>query len=82
MRWFYIREELGSTTFCDIGYVPEKRVSWTDRPEYTGLVEELMNLIEWSRLDGLGVVGNFLSDEYGRARGGSTRLMSTREAKT
>jgi len=24
-------------------------------------VEELMNLIDWSRLDGHGVVGNFLS---------------------
>ena len=39
---------------------PEKRVSWTDRPEYTGQVSELMNLIDWSRLDGPGVVRNFL----------------------
>jgi len=60
-RWFYIRDEPGSATFCNIGYVPEKRVSWTDRPEYSGQVEELMNLIEWSRLDGTGVVSNFLS---------------------
>ena len=37
-RWFYIREEPGSATFCDVGYIPEKRVSWTDRPEYTGQV--------------------------------------------
>jgi len=60
-RWFYIREEPGSATFCDVGYIPKKRVSWTDWPEYTGQVSELMNLIDWSRLDGLGVVGNFLS---------------------
>ena len=59
-RWFYIREELGSATFCDVGYIPEKRVSWTDHPEYTGQVAELMSLIDWSRLDGPGVVGNFL----------------------
>jgi len=59
--WFYIREEPGSATFCDVGYVPEKRASWTDRPEYTGQVEELMNLIDWSRLDEPSVVGNFLS---------------------
>jgi hypothetical protein len=59
--WFYIREEPSSATFCSVSYVPEKRVSWTDRPEYTGQVEELMNLIDWSRLDGPGVVGNFLS---------------------
>jgi hypothetical protein len=26
-RWFYIREEPGSATFCDIGYVLEKRAS-------------------------------------------------------
>ena len=39
----------------------QRRVSWTDRPEYTRQVEELMNLIEWSRLDGPGVVGYFLS---------------------
>jgi len=60
-RWFYMMEEPGSATFCDVGNVPEKRASWTDRPEYTGQVEELMNLIDWSCLDGPSVVGNFLS---------------------
>jgi hypothetical protein len=59
-RWFYIREESGSATFCDVGYIPEKRVSWTDRLEYTGQVAEMMSLIDWSRLDGPGVVENFL----------------------
>jgi hypothetical protein len=43
-----------------VGYIPEKRVSWTDRPEFTGQVVDLMKLIDWSRLDGLGVVGNFV----------------------
>jgi hypothetical protein len=61
MRWFYIREEPGSATLCDIGYILEKRTSWTDRPEYTDQVEELMNLIGWSHLDGPSVVSNFLS---------------------
>ena len=55
-----MREEPRSTTLCDVGYIPEKRVSWTDRPEYTGHVSELMDRIDWSRLDGPGVVGNFL----------------------
>ena len=59
-KWFYIREELGSSTFCDVGYIPEKRVSWTDRPTFTGQVADLMKLIDCSRLDGLGVVGNFI----------------------
>jgi len=59
-RWFYIREEPGSTTFYDVGYIPKKRVSWTDQPEYTAQVLELMSLIDWSRLDGPAVVGNFL----------------------
>jgi len=31
-KWFYVREEPGSSTFCNVGYIPEKRVSWTDRP--------------------------------------------------
>ena len=43
-----------------MGYIPEKRVSWTDRPEFTGHVADLMKLIDWSRFDGLGVVGNFI----------------------
>jgi len=43
-----------------VGYIPEKRVSWTHRPEFVGQVEDLMKLIDWSRLDGLGVVGNFI----------------------
>ena len=35
-KWFYIRDEPGSATFCDMGYIPEKRVSWTDLPEFAG----------------------------------------------
>jgi len=31
-RWFYVREEPGSATFCDVGYIPKKRVRWTYRP--------------------------------------------------
>jgi hypothetical protein len=57
---FYIREEPGSATFYDVGYIPEKRVSWTDRPKFAGQVADLMSLIDWSRLDGPGVVGNFI----------------------
>jgi hypothetical protein len=60
-KYSYIWKELNSATFCDVGYVPEKRASWTDRPEYSGQIEELVNLIQWSRLDGPGVVRNFLS---------------------
>jgi len=60
-RRFYVREESGSAMFCDVGYVPGKRISWTDCPEYTSQVSELMSLIDWSCLDGLRVVGNFLT---------------------
>jgi len=59
-KWFYVREEPGSSTFCDVGYIPEKRVSWMDRPAFVGQVEDLMKLIDWSRLDGPVVVGNFI----------------------
>jgi len=60
-KWFYISEELNSATFYDVWYQPEKRVSWTDRPEYNGQMEELMNLIQWPRLDGPAVVRSFIS---------------------
>jgi hypothetical protein len=26
-KWFYIREEPDSSTLCDVGYIPEKRVA-------------------------------------------------------
>jgi hypothetical protein len=29
-----------------MGYIPEKRVSWTDRPQFAGQVEDLMKLID------------------------------------
>ena len=43
-----------------MGYIPEKRVSWTNCPAFAGQVEDLLKLIDWSRLDGPGVVGNFI----------------------
>ena len=45
-RWFYIREEPRSATFCDVSYIPEKSTNWTDRLEYTGQVSELITLID------------------------------------
>jgi len=35
-------------------------VQEVDCPEFDGQVADLMKLIDWSRLDGLGVVGNFV----------------------
>jgi hypothetical protein len=26
-KWFYIRKEPDSSTLCDVGYIPEKRVA-------------------------------------------------------
>ena len=52
-KWFYIREEPGSSTFCDVGYIPEKRTSWTDRPEFDGPVADLMKLIDCRAWTGL-----------------------------
>jgi hypothetical protein len=59
-KWFYIHEEPSNATLCGVGYVLEKRASWTDRPEYFNQIEELMNLIQWSHLDGPGVVRSFI----------------------
>jgi hypothetical protein len=60
-RWFYIREEPDSATFCDVGYIPDKRVSWNDRPELDRQVMELMALLLWNRLDRPAVAGSFIS---------------------
>jgi hypothetical protein len=60
-KWFYIREEPNTATFCDVGYIPKKRVSWNERPEYARQVRELMALLSWNRLDGPTMVGSFIS---------------------
>jgi len=59
-KWFYIRKEPNSATFSDMGYVPEKRASCTDQLEYSGQIEELMDLIQWPCLDRPAVVGSFI----------------------
>jgi hypothetical protein len=60
-KWFYIREEPDSGTLCDVGYIPDKRVTWNERPELVVQVEELMALLPLNRLDGPAVAGNFIS---------------------
>jgi hypothetical protein len=60
-KWFYIREEPNTANLCDVGYIPEKRVSWSEKPEYTRQVRELMELLPWTRLDRLAVAGSFIS---------------------
>jgi hypothetical protein len=49
--------------FCDVGYIPEKRVSWNEKPEYAGQVREFMELLPWNRLDGPAVTGSFISQQ-------------------
>jgi hypothetical protein len=58
---FYIREEPNTATLCDVGYMPEKRASWNEKPEYVGQVRELMELLPWNRLDRPAVAGSFIS---------------------
>ena len=35
-KWFYIREEPNTITLCDVRYIPEKRTSWSEKPEHLG----------------------------------------------
>jgi hypothetical protein len=60
-KWFYIREEPNTTTLCDVGYIPKKRVSWNEKPEYVAQVRELMEMLPWNRLDGPAVAESFIS---------------------
>jgi hypothetical protein len=32
-KWFYIREEPNTITLCDMGLIPEKKNSWSEKPE-------------------------------------------------
>ncbi|XP_066344439.1 uncharacterized protein [Miscanthus floridulus] len=60
-KWFYIREEPNTITLCDVGLIPEKKGSWSERPENLEQIAELLGMIPWGRLDGPSVVGNFIS---------------------
>jgi len=81
-KWFYIREEPNNAMFCDVGYVPEKRVRWTDRLEYSWQNEELwtwFNGLAWTDKRWSGVLS---TGGYSRARGGFTPGMSTKAMRT
>jgi hypothetical protein len=60
-KWFYIQEESNTATLCDVGYIPEKRANWNEKPEYDRQVRELMELLLWNRLDGPAVAESFIS---------------------
>jgi hypothetical protein len=60
-KWFYIHEEPDSARFCDVGYIPDKRVAWNARSELARQVEELMLLLPWKHLDGPAVAESFIS---------------------
>ena len=60
-KWFYIREKPNTITLCDVGLIPEKKNSWSEKPENLEQIAELLGMIPWGRLDGPSVVGNFIS---------------------
>jgi hypothetical protein len=33
-KWFYIREEPNMITLCDVGFIPEKKNSWSEKPKH------------------------------------------------
>jgi hypothetical protein len=60
-QWFYIQEEPNTATLCDVGYIPEKRASWNEKPKCAGQLRELMELLPWTHLDGPAVARSFIS---------------------
>ena len=44
-----------------MGFIPEKKNSWSEKPEHLEQIQELIGLISWTKLDGPSVVGNFNS---------------------
>ena len=59
-KWFYIREEK-KNMLCDVGYIPEKRTSWSKKPEHLEQILEIFGMIPWKKLDGPSMVGSFIS---------------------
>ena len=48
-KWFYIREEPNTITLCDVGYIPEKRTSWSEKPEHLEQIPEIFGMIPWKK---------------------------------
>ena len=46
-KWFYIREEPNTITLCDVGFIPEKRTSWSEKPEHLEQILEIFGMILW-----------------------------------
>ena len=44
-----------------MGLIPEKKNSWSEKPEHLEQIAELLRMIMWGKLDGPSVVGNFIS---------------------
>ena len=60
-KWFYIREEPNTITLCDVGYLLEKKTSWSEKPEHLGQILEIFGMIPWKKLDRPSVGGSFIS---------------------
>jgi hypothetical protein len=60
-KWFYIRKEPNTITLCDVGFIPKKKNSWSEKPEHLEQIAELLEMIPWEKLDGPSVVRNFIS---------------------
>ena len=60
-KWFYIREEPNTITLCDVGFIPEKKNSWSEKPEHLEQIPKIFGMIPWKKLDGLSMVGSFIS---------------------
>ena len=44
-----------------MGFILEKKTSWSEKPEHLEQILELLGMIPWKKLDGLSVVRNFIS---------------------
>ena len=46
---------------CDMGYIPEKKTSWSEKPEHLEQILEIFGVIPWKKMDGPSMVGNFIN---------------------
>ena len=44
-----------------MGFILEKRTSWSEKPEHLEQISEILGMIPWKKLDGPSMVGSFIS---------------------
>ena len=48
-KWFYIHEEPNTITLCNVSYILEKKISWSEKPEHLEQIPKIFGMIPWKK---------------------------------